>query len=112
MIQYFMSVIEKKEKNLNQLINKLNSITLTYSQPTFEVEKIKSEKNEILRQKNELEKKNQELLREHKYLKDKINRLQLDVKKRTELDDHFNQEIEELSQETENLVSEIEKWQM
>ncbi len=59
-----------------------------------------------------LKKKNQELIREHKYLKDKINRLQLDVKKRTELDDHFNQEIEELSQETENLVSEIEKWQM
>ena len=24
----------------------------------------------------------------------------------------FNQEIEELSQETENLVSEIDKWQM
>ena len=28
-----MSIIEEKEKNLNQLINKLNSITLTYSQP-------------------------------------------------------------------------------
>ena len=33
-------------------------------------------------------------------------------KKRAELEDNFNQEIEELSQETENLVSEIEKWQM
>ena len=52
-----MSIIEKKEKNLNQLINKLNSLTLTYSQPTYEIEKIKSEKNEILRQKNEVEKK-------------------------------------------------------
>ena len=46
-----MSIIEKKEKNLIQLINKLNSLTLTYSQPTYEVEKIKTEKNEILRQK-------------------------------------------------------------
>tara|TARA_B100000963_G_scaffold344863_1_gene348127 strand:- start:27 stop:350 length:324 start_codon:yes stop_codon:yes gene_type:complete len=107
-----MSSIEKKEKNLNQLLNKLNSINLTYSQPTFEVEKIKSEKNEILRQKNEIEKRNQELLREHKYLKEKIKSLQLDAKKRAELEDNFNQEIEELSQETENLVSEIEKWQM
>ena len=52
-----MSIIQKKEKNLNLLINKLNSLTLTYSQPTYEVEKIKSEKNEILRQKKELEKK-------------------------------------------------------
>ena len=66
-----MSIIEKKEKNLNRLINKLNSLTLTYSQPTYEVEKIITEKNEILRQKIEIEKKNHELLREHKYLKEK-----------------------------------------
>ena len=45
-----MSIIEEKEKNLNQLINKLNSITLTYSQPNHEVERIKHEKSEILRQ--------------------------------------------------------------
>ena len=52
-----MSIIEKKEKNLNQLINKLDSLALTYSQPSYEIEKIKTEKNEILRQKNEIEKK-------------------------------------------------------
>ena len=61
-----MSIIEKKEKNLNLLISKLNSLSLTYSQPTYEVEKIKNEKNEILRQKLEIEKKNKELIREHK----------------------------------------------
>ena len=107
-----MSIIEKKEKKLNQLINKLNSLSLTYSQPTYEIEKIKTEKNEILRQKIEIENKNKELLREHKYLKDKINELQIAVKKKSELEDNFNQEIEELSQETQDLVSEIEKWQM
>ena len=107
-----MSIIEKKEKNLNQLINKLNSLSLTYSQPNYEVEKIKTEKNEIMRQKIDIEKKNQELLREHKYLKEKILTLQSEVKKRSQLEDSFNQEINELSQETENLVSEIEKWQM
>jgi len=107
-----MSIIEKKEKNLNQLISKLNSLTLTYSQPTHDVEKIITEKNEILRKKLEIEKKNQELLREHHFLKEKIKSLQLEVNKRLELEDNFNQEIEELSQETENLVSEIEKWQM
>ena len=107
-----MSTIEQKEKNLNQLISKLNSLALTYSQPTYEVEKIKTEKNEILRQKIEIENKNKELLREHKYLKDKINELQVAVKKKSGLEDNFNQEIEELSQETKDLVSEIEKWQM
>ena len=107
-----MSIIQKKEKNLIQLVNKLNSLSLTYSQPNYEIEKIKSEKNEILRQKNEIEKKNQELIREHKYLKDRIKNLQLEVQRKLKIEDDFNQEIEELSQETENLVSEIEKWQM
>ena len=106
-----MSTIEKKEKNLNQLINKLNSLALTYSQPNYEIEKIKSEKNEILRQKVEIEKKNIDLMREHKYLREKIKNLQIEVKKNSSLEDSFNQEIEELSKETENLVHEIEKWQ-
>ena len=106
-----MSIIEKKEKNLNQLINKLNSLALTYSQPNYEIEKIKSEKNEILRQKVEIEKKNIDLMREHKYLREKIKNLQIEVKKNSTLEDSFDQEVEELSKETENLVHEIEKWQ-
>jgi predicted transcriptional regulator len=107
-----MSIIEKKEKNLNLLINKLNTLSLTYSQPTYEIEKIKTEKNELIRQKLEIEKKNQDLMREHKFLKDKIKKLQLEVKKKSDLSDSFNQELEDLSQETNDLVSEIEKWQM
>ena len=107
-----MSIIEKKEKNLIQLINKLDSLSLTYSQPTYEVEKIKTEKNEILRKKLEIEKKNLELMREHKYLKEKIKNLQIEVTKKLELEENFNQEIEELNKETENLVTEIDKWQM
>ena len=45
-------------------------------------------------------------------MKEKIKKMQLEVNKRSELEDKFNQDIEELSQETENLVSEIDKWQM
>ena len=86
-----MSIIQKKEKNLIQLVNKLNSLSLTYSQPNYEIEKIKSEKNEILRQKNEIEKKNQELIREHKYLKDRIKNLQLEVQRKLKIEDDFNQ---------------------
>ena len=52
------------------------------------------------------------MIREHKYLKEKVKSLQLEVNKKSEIEDKFNQDIEELSQETENLVSEIDKWQM
>ena len=51
-------------------------------------------------------------MREHKYLKEKINNLQLEIIKKSKIEDKFNEEIEELSQETENLVNEIDKWQM
>ena len=50
-------------------------------------------------------------MREHKYLKTKISELKEEVNKKSSLEDRFNQDIEELSQETENLVNEIEKWQ-
>ena len=107
-----MSSFEKKEQNLNQLIDKLNSLSLSYSQPNYEVEKIRTEKNDLVHQKKEIEKKNVELMREHKYLKEKIKKLQLEVNKRSELEDKFNQDREEVSKETENLVNEIDKWQM
>ncbi len=106
-----MSLIEKKEKNLIGLIDKLNSLSLTYSQPNYEIEKIKTEREEILRKKLQIEKKNLDLMREHKYLKDKIKKLQLEVKSKLEIEENFNKEIDELTQETENLVSDIEKWQ-
>ena len=106
-----MNTFEKKEKNLMELINKLDVFTSTYSQSSYETEKIKTEKNELLRQKLEIEKKNAELMREHKYLKDKVLNLQKEVNKKSLIEDKFNQDIEELSQETEHLVNEIEKWQ-
>ena len=69
-----MSNFEKKEQNLNQLIDKLNSLSLSYSQPNYELEKIRTEKNELASKKKEIEKKNQELIREHEYLKEKIKK--------------------------------------
>ncbi len=107
-----MGLIEKKEKNLIELIDRLNSLSLTYSQPNYEIEKIKTEREEILRKKLQIEKKNLDLMREHKYLKNKIKKLQLEVKNKLEIEENFNKEIDELTQETENLVSDIEKWQM
>ena len=106
-----MSIFEKKEKNLNELIDKLNALTSTYSHSSYNTQKIKTEKNELLRQKLQIEKKNQELIREHKFLKEKIANLQEEINTKSNMEDKFNQDIEELSKETENLVSEIEEWQ-
>ena len=45
-------------------------------------------------------------------LKDKILKMQKELKDRSDIEDKFNQDIEELSQDTEDLVKEIDKWQM
>ena len=52
-----MSRFEKKEQNLNQLIDKLNSLSLSYTQPNYELEKIRTEKMIYLIKKKKLKKK-------------------------------------------------------
>jgi chromosome segregation ATPase len=86
-----MSNLENKEKNLNSLIEKLSNLSNSYSHVELKTEELKKERDYFLNEKNEIEKKHTELLREQKYLKEKI---------------------ENLSQETEELVGEIDKWQM
>ena len=73
---------------------------------------MKLEKNQLEGEKKNIEKKYDELVMEHEHLKKKILILQKDLNKKSEKEEKFNQEIDELSQETENLVDEIEKWQM
>ena len=107
-----MNNLEEKEKKLNELIEKLAGFTSGYSQSSIETEKIEFEKKQLHLEKLELEKKNQNLLKEHKYLKEKVLKLQLEVNKKSEMEEKFKDDIDELSQETENLVEEIDKWQM
>ena len=107
-----MNNFENKEKNLNKLIDTLGNLATSYSQSSYDAGKIQTEKNQLESEKKAIEKKYQELIREHKYLKEKIITLQKEVNKKSSLEEKFNQDIDELSEETENLVEEIEKWQM
>ena len=107
-----MKNLEKKETNLNQLIEKLGKLNTSYSQYSFDNKSIEKENNLIKSEKDELEKKNQQILREHKYLTERVNKLENELKSKKELEKKFNQDINDLNQETQSLVDEIEKWQM
>ena len=107
-----MKNFEKKENNLNQLIEKLGKLNTSYSQYSFDNKFIERERDLIRSEKDELEKKNQEILREHKYLSDRVKKLEKELKSKKELEKKFNQDINDLNQETLSLVEEIEKWQM
>ena len=105
-----MKNFEKKEINLNKLIDRLSSIELSYSQSDSNNFSLKQERDLIKREKIDLEKKNEDLLREHKYLINRVNKLQEELKIKSELENKFSEDIDDLNQETENLVEEIEKW--
>ena len=99
----------KKKTNLNQLIEKLGKLNISYSQHSLINKSVEIEKDIIKTEKDELEKKNQEILREHKYLTEKV-KLEQELNSKKELE-KFDQDINELNQETLSLVEEIEKWQ-
>ena len=107
-----MKNFEKKETNLNQLIEKLGKLNTSYSQYSFNNKSIERERDLIKSEKNAIEKKNQEILREHKYLTERVKKLEHELKSKKELEKKFDQDINELNQETQSLVEEIEKWQM
>ena len=107
-----MSNLENKEKNLNNLIEKLSNLSISYSHDGFKTEELKKERDYFLNEKNELEDKHLKLLREQKYLKNKIVNLEDEMNKKSVLQEKFSKEIDDLSQETEELVEEIDKWQM
>ena len=107
-----MKNLEKKETNLNQLIKKLGKLNISYSQFGFDNKSILKERDTLIFEKKELERKNQEILREHKYLTERLKKLEFELKSKKELEKKFNRDINDLNQETESLVEEIEKWRM
>jgi|TARA_B110000027_G_C16000711_1_gene247325 chromosome segregation ATPase len=106
-----MTNLENKEKNLNNLIEKLSNMSNSYSHDELKSEELKKERDYFLSEKNKIENKHIELLREQKYLKNKLANLEKELSKKTELQEKFSREIDDLSQETEELVEEIDKWQ-
>tara|TARA_B100001564_G_C20461587_1_gene588274 strand:- start:468 stop:791 length:324 start_codon:yes stop_codon:yes gene_type:complete len=106
-----MKNFEKKETNLNQLIEKLGKLNTSYSQHSIDNRSVEKERDLVKSEKDELEKKNQEIQREHKYLSEKVKKLEQELKTKKELEKKFNQDINDLNQETLSLVEEIEKWQ-
>ena len=78
-----MKNFEKKENDLNRL-DRLSNIKISYSQLKNN-DDFKSERDSLFIEKEQIEKKNQELIREHKYLSDKILKLQIELKRKQNL---------------------------
>ena len=95
---------------LKRLVLLLNPEVLT--EIIFLLNNLQKERDIIQHKKEDLEKKNIQILREHKFLRDRITKLEQQLKDKRDMEKKFNKDIDDLNQETLSLVEEIEKWQM
>ncbi len=104
------SVIEK-EKKLNLALTKLKNLNLKNPDIKKDIENLTTQKNQLEIEKQELEEKYKNLINEHENLTRKLDEFQdlekIEKKKQIE----FSEKIDELNQETDNLLDEIDKWQ-
>ena len=56
--------------------------------------------------KKDIEHRHAKLMREHEHIKVKLFKIQAELKEKSDYEEKFNQDIEELSQETQSLVEE------
>ena len=106
-----MNSILEKEKKLNLALMKLKTLNLKDPDIKKNIEILGEQKNQLEIEKTEIEKKYKTLVDEHenltRKLKDFQNKEKIEEKKRLE----FSEKIDELNQETNNLMDEIDKWQ-
>ena len=106
-----MKNYEEKEKKLENVLKKLNSMSNKVLKMSNVIDSLNIEKNQLLREKEESERNFQLLSKQHQELKSELERINRDVSYKFGDKNNFNKKIDELNQETETLIDEIEKWQ-
>ncbi len=106
-----MENLYNKEKKLEIVLSRLKSLSESPTSYTGEINDLYEEKNQLEIEKSESENKYNQLLLEHNNLKKKLKTLEEQTLRNKKLQDELNQDINELSQETDSLVEEIDKWQ-
>ena len=106
-----MKNYEEKEKKLDNVLIKLNSMTNKVIMMNNDINSLTLDKNQLLGEKEESERNFQLLSKQHQELKSELEKINKDVRRKFGNQNNFNQKIDELNQETETLIEEIEKWQ-
>ena len=106
-----MKNYEKKEKELDNVLKSLSSMSNKVIKMNNDINSLYLEKNQLLREKEESERNFQLLSQQHQELKTELDKINKDVGQKFGRQNNFNRKIDELNQETETLIDEIEKWQ-
>jgi len=106
-----MDSLYNKEKKLKTALSRLEGLSKSSTSYLGEINDLYEEKNQLKIEKSEAENKYNQLILEHDNLKKKLKTLEEETLRNKRLQDDLNQDINELSQETDSLVEEIDKWQ-
>jgi len=107
-----MKNYEEKEKKLKNVLKKLNSMSNEVAKMNDSIVSLNIEKNQLLREKEDSQKNFENFALQHKKLESELEKTNRDLSEKFGNQNKFNKKIDELNQETENLMDEIEKWQM
>ena len=107
-----MKNIDEKEKKLKDTLKKLGEINIQHNKELNKVSILKDQKNQLEIEKKQITTSLQSLEEENLKLRSQINELKKDYEFSKRKENQFNEKIDELNQETDNLLEEIDKWQM
>ena len=107
-----MKNIDEKEKKLKDTLKKLGEINIRHNEELDKVAILKDQKNQLEIEKKQITTSLQSLEEENLKLISQINELKKDYETSKRKENQFNEKIDELNQETDNLLEEIDKWQM
>ena len=99
-----MENYEEKEKKLDNVLKKLNSMTNKVIKANNDINSLNLEKNQLLGEKEESERNFHLLSQQHQDLKSELEKINKDVKYKFGNQNNFSQKIDELNQETETLI--------
>ena len=106
-----MKNYEEKEKKLDNVLKKLNTMPNRVIKMSNDINSLNLEKSQLLREKEESDKNYHDLSQQHQELKSGLETIDKDVINKFGNKNNLNKKIDELNQETETLIDEIEKWQ-
>ncbi len=107
-----MNSITEKEKKLNQTLEKLRNLDFVKKRSLPELENLKEQKNQLEIEYKQLFKNYTFLEKENLKLKQEFEGFKSKNENEKRIEQKFSEKIDELNQETDDLLDEIEKWQM
>ena len=106
-----MKILEEKEKKLAAALSKLKNLKLNFEDLNRNISNLENQRNQFKIEKEELQQKYGNLNKEHQNLKLQIEKADTGNISKFKNQDKFNEKVDELNQETIELIEEIDKWQ-